>query len=112
LAVGPVRAESGLGIGQSFYISIPFSGGTNEATLNIELTLRADEVQPVEDTLRAGGFTIAAQNNHFVNDEPRLFFVHATASGDGLSLGNTLYDAIQIIQEKSKQDRDHDHDWY
>jgi len=111
LRVGPVRAKSGLGIGQSFYIQIPsFSGGTNEATLNIELALRADEVQTVEDTLRSGGFKIAAQHNHFVNDRSRLFFVHATASGDGFSLGDTLYAVVQIIQQKSSQDSDHDSD--
>jgi hypothetical protein len=106
LSVGPVRGETGLDVGQSFYILVPFSGGTN-VTLNIALALRADEIQPVEDTLRAGGWTIAAQTNHFVDDQPRLFFVHATASGDGFTLGNTLYDVIQIIQEKSKENRDH-----
>jgi len=109
--VGPVKAETGLGIGQSFYIQIPFSGGTNEATLNIDFALRADEVQPVEDTLRACGFLVSAQHNQFVNDSPHLYFVHASASGDGFSLGNTLYSVIQIIQQQSKQNRDHDHDY-
>ncbi len=109
--VGPVKAETGLGIGQSFYIQIPFSGGTNTATLNIDFALRADEVQDVEDTLRAGGFTISAQHNQFVNESPRLYFVHASASGDGFALGNTLFDVIQIIQEHAKGNRDHDHDF-
>jgi hypothetical protein len=111
LSVGPVRAETGLGIGQSFYIQIPFSGGTNQATLNIDFALRADEIQPVEDELRAGGFTISAQHNQFVNDFPHLYFVHASASGDGFSLGTTLLDVIDIIQQKSKENHDHDHDY-
>jgi hypothetical protein len=112
ISLGPVRAETGLGVGQSFYILIPFSGGTNQATLNIEFALRADEIQPVEDTLRAGGFTIAAEHNNFVTNSndpwrgfdatPQLYFVDASASGDGLSLGNTLYSVIQIIEQKSK----------
>lgn len=113
LTVGPVRARPGLGVGQSFYITFPLSGAAGEVTLNIELALRADEIQPVEDTLRAGGFKIAAQHNNFVDDRSRLFFVDATASSeDGFSLGNTLYDVIQIIQQKSRQDRDHDWDNY
>jgi hypothetical protein len=95
--VGGVPAESGLGVGQSFYIQFSFSGGT-DITLNIDFALRAGEVQPVEDALRAGGFTITSESNHFVSETPRLFFVHATASGDGLTLGNTLYSVIQIIQ--------------
>jgi len=109
--VGPVKAHPGLGVGQSFYIEIPsFNGGPNIATLNIELCLHPNEVQAVEDTLRAGGFKIAAQHNHFVDERYRLFFVHATATGDGFSLGNTLYDAIQIIQQDTARDRDHDGD--
>lgn len=110
ITIGPVRAETGLGIGQSFYIQIPFSGGTNAAVINVDFALRADEIQPVEDTLRAGGFTISAQNNWFVNDSPKLYFVHASAGGDGFALGNTLLDVIHIIQVKSLQNRDHDHD--
>jgi hypothetical protein len=111
LYVGPVNVETGLGIGQSFYIQIPIEGGSNNATLNIDFALRADEIQPVSDLLRAGGFTISTQHSQFVNDSPHLYFVHASASGDGFSLGNTLYDVIQIIQQKSAQDRDHDWDY-
>jgi Domain of Unknown Function (DUF1259) len=111
ITIGPVKAETGLGIGQSFYIQIPFEGGTNNAILNIDFALRADEIQPVEDTLRAGGFTISAQNNWFVNESPKLYFVHASAAGDGFALGNTLLDVIRIIQVKSLQNHDHDHDW-
>lgn len=110
ITIGPVGAETGLGIGQSFYIQIPFEGGTNNAVLNIDFALRADEIQPVEDTLRAGGFTISAQNNWFVNDSPKLYFVHASAAGDGFALGNTLLDVVRIIQLKSLLNHDHDHD--
>jgi len=110
LTVGPVRAETGLGVGQSFYIQIPFSGGTNGATLNIDFALRADEIQPVEDVLRAGGFTISSQTTWFVNNSPHLYFVHASASGDGFALGNTLLDVVNIIDQKSKRNHDHDHD--
>lgn len=96
-----VSAETGLGVGQSFYIQIPFSGGTNSATLNIDFALRPLEVQSVEDTLRAGGFTITSQTNRFLMGMPHLIYVHATASGDGFALGNTLYSVIQIIQRDS-----------
>ena len=96
-----VPAETGLGVGQTFYIQIPFSGGTNNATLNIDFALRHPEVQAVEDTLRAGGFTVTSETNHYLGEEPRLTFVHATASGDGLTLGATLYQVIQIIQSDS-----------
>jgi hypothetical protein len=97
ITVAGIPGEAGLGGGQSFYIQFPFSGGTN-ITINIDFALRVTDIQPVEDMLRAGGFTITAQSNHFTDDNPHLFFVHATASGDGLTLGNTLYSVIQTIQ--------------
>jgi hypothetical protein len=99
ISLSGVPAETGLGVGQSFYIQVSLSGGTN-ATLNIDFALRAEEVQAVEDTLRAGGFTVTSQSSHFVDDNPHLYFVHATASGDGLGLGTTLYNVIQIIQKE------------
>jgi hypothetical protein len=99
--LGDTRAESGLGVGQSFYIQVSFSGGTS-ITLNIDFALRADEIQAVEDTLRAGGFTITSQTSNFVNSYPDLYFVHVTGSGDGLTLGDSLYNAVQIIQNDSR----------
>lgn len=95
------QAEPGLGVGQSFYIQVSFSGGTS-VTLNIDFALRANEIQSVEDTLRAGGFTITSQSNNFVDTYPGLYFVHATGSGDGFTLGNTLFSAIQIIQSSPR----------
>lgn len=102
ITIGDVRSESGLGVAQSFYIQVPFSGGSN-VTLDVDFALRPDEVQPVEDTLRAGGFTITSQSNHYVHDTPHLMFVHATGSGDGFTLGTSLYNAIQIIRASARQ---------
>ena len=99
--LGDTRAEPGLGVGQSFYIQFSFSGGTT-ATMNIDFALRANEIQAVEDTLRAGGFTITSQTNNFTGSFPELYFVHVTGSGDGLTLGNTLFSAIQMIQNNSQ----------
>jgi hypothetical protein len=101
ISIGDVPAETGLGVGQSFNVQVDFSGGSN-ITLDIDFALRAEEVQAVEDTLRAGGFTITSQSNHYLHDNPHLFFVHATGAGDGFTLGNSLYDAIQIIRSNSR----------
>ncbi|MBT9330942.1 DUF1259 domain-containing protein [Paracidobacterium acidisoli] len=104
LFVDGVRGESGLGVGHSFYIQFSFSGGTT-ATLNVELALRSGEIQAVEDILRAGGFTISSASNHFVNDTPHLYFVHATATGDGFTLGTALVDAIDTIRSANRDHR-------
>jgi hypothetical protein len=100
ISIGDVRSEAGLGVGQSFYVQVPFEGGSN-ITLDVDFALRPEEVQAVEDTLRAGGFTISSEASHFLHDNPHLQFVHATASGDGFALGGSLYSAIQIIRGDS-----------
>jgi hypothetical protein len=92
-----VQAETGLGVGQSFYIQVPFSGGSN-VTLNIDFALRVEDLIPVQNLLYNGGFTITGQGNNFVDESRRLFFLHATATGDGLALGQVLYNVIQVIQ--------------
>jgi hypothetical protein len=97
--IGDTPAEVGLGVGQSFYIKIDFSGGTT-ATLNVELALRKDELQPVMDALRDSPFHVSSVNTHFVNSDPDLFYVDASGTGDGFTLGTTLYNVIQIINGK------------
>ncbi|HZZ38723.1 MAG TPA: DUF1259 domain-containing protein [Acidobacteriaceae bacterium] len=106
IMLGDERAEAGLGVGQSFYIQVPFSGGSN-VTLNLDFALRSDEIQPVEAALQAGGFAITSQTSNFIEDHPHLYFVHASGSGDGFTLGNALYNAIQIIQFGSRRRHDH-----
>jgi len=98
--VDGVKSKAGLGIGQSFYIQVSVTGGTT-ASMDIDFALRAEEVQVAEDTLRAGGFSVTSQSSWYDDEEPRLYFVHATGSGDGFTLGNTLYAVIQIIQADS-----------
>lgn len=92
-----VRAETGLGVGQSFYIQVPFSGGSN-VTLNIDFALRVEDLSQVQTLLRNGGFTITGQSNNFVDESRRLYFLHATASGDGFALGQVLLNIIDVIQ--------------
>lgn len=95
---GKVNSQTGLGVGQSFYIQVPFSGGS-QVTLNVDFALRVIDLQPVESMLTAGGFTITSQNTHFQDESRLLYFVHATGSGDGFALGTTLYNVIQTIQK-------------
>ena len=92
-----VKAESGLGVGQSFYIQVPFSGGS-DITLNIDFALRVEDLSEVQTLLRNGGFTITGQSNNFVDESRRLYFLHATASGDGFALGQVLLNIIDVIQ--------------
>jgi hypothetical protein len=96
--LGNAAAESGLGVGQSFYIHIQGGVDSVNVTMDVDFALRADEVGPVEDVLRAGGFTISSQTNNFLHDDPHLYFIHASANGNGFDFAQPLFNAVQLIQ--------------
>lgn len=91
-----VQAETGLGVGQTFYIEVDFSGGA-DVTINVDFALRSNELPAVQKILRAGGFTLPSLSNNYVSDSPRLHYLHATASGNGIAIGANLFAAIQVI---------------
>lgn len=110
ISLGPAPASFGLGVGQSFYITIQGNVDSEEVTMDVDFALRKDDIQPVSDVLRRGGFTISSQSNHYVNDDPNLYYVHASAVGNGFDFANPLFVAVKIIEANSKRDHDHDHD--
>jgi uncharacterized protein DUF1259 len=70
---------------------------------NAEFALRGDEVQPVSDALRAGGFQISAQGIHYFDDNVRLYFVHAFAWPDDASAAETaLANAFSLIHAHNR----------
>jgi hypothetical protein len=65
---------------------------------NAEFALRGDEVQPVSDALRAGGFQISAQGIHYLDDNVRLYFIHAFARpADASAAEAALANAFSLI---------------
>ncbi len=91
-----VAAQTGLGVGQTFYIQVDFSGGA-DITINIDFALRPHELPAVQSILRSGGFTLPSQSNNYVSDNPRLHYLHATASGNGILIGATLFKVVKVI---------------
>jgi hypothetical protein len=91
-----VGAQTGLGVGQTFYIQVDFSGGA-DITINIDFAVRPHELPAVQSILRSGGFTLPSQSNNYVSDNPRLHYLHATASGNGILIGATLFKAVKVI---------------
>jgi hypothetical protein len=91
-----VQAQSGLGVGQTFYIQVDFSGGA-DITINIDFALRSNELPAVQSILGSGGFTLPSLSNNYVSDTPRLHYLHATASGHGIAIGATLFKVVQVI---------------
>jgi hypothetical protein len=111
--LGSVPAESGLGVGHSFYIEILGNVDSVTVTMDVDMALRKDEVQQVVDVLRSGGFTVSSVSNNFVDDDPSLYYVHVFGTGNGFDFAQPLFTAVQIIEADSKfeQGHGHDHGW-
>jgi len=96
-----VKAQTGLGVGQTFYINIDFSASNTNATINVDFALREDELAAVQSILREGGFTLPSLSTNYVSLNHPLYYLHATGSGDGFALGEVLFKAITVIEKKS-----------
>ncbi|MFF3518671.1 DUF1259 domain-containing protein [Streptomyces sp. NPDC002573] len=68
--------------------------GDNRAAINGDFVMTAPEVQKAIRALRKGGIDIVELHNHSLNDQPRLFYMHFWATGDGVTLAKELRPAL------------------
>ncbi|AEW96170.1 MULTISPECIES: DUF1259 domain-containing protein [Streptomycetaceae] len=68
--------------------------GKKQAAINGDFVLRADEVQPVVRALRKHGIRLVELHNHMLDEQPRMFFLHFWAVGDGNELARALRPAL------------------
>ncbi|MET8950500.1 DUF1259 domain-containing protein [Streptomyces sp. NPDC004129] len=68
--------------------------GDNKAAINGDFVMTAPEVQKVIQALRKGGIDIVELHNHSLTDQPRLFYMHFWATGDGVTLAKALRPAL------------------
>jgi len=70
--------------------------GGNQAAINGDLALTAPEIQHVIQALRRGGISIVELHNHSLSEQPRLFYLHFWATGDGVMLARALRPALDV----------------
>jgi hypothetical protein len=68
--------------------------GGNKAAINGDFVMTAPEIQPVIQALRRGGIAVVELHNHLLDEQPRLFFMHFWATGDGANLAQSLRPAL------------------
>ncbi|MFI5519711.1 DUF1259 domain-containing protein [Streptomyces platensis] len=68
--------------------------GEGRAAISGDCAMIASEVQDVLVALRGAGARLVELHNHGLTDEPRLFFVHFWAVGDGARLARLLRPAV------------------
>src|ERR1700680_2832572 len=62
-----------------------------------DLVLTQDEVNPVMSALLDNGVEVSALHNHFLWDEPRMFYMHVHAHGKPADLARQLKPALDLI---------------
>jgi len=70
----------------------PTGGG--KAITNGELLLTEDEVNPVAKALRDNNIEVVSLHNHFLDEEPRTFFMHFWGYDDATTLAQGLRAAL------------------
>jgi len=65
-----------------------------------------DEITPAMDAALANGLTVTAIHNHFVFDEPKVYFMHIGGHGETAELAagvKAVWNAIKAVRERSPE---------
>ena len=62
-----------------------------------DLVLTQDEVNPVMSALLDNGLEVTALHNHFLWDEPRMFYMHVHGHGKPADLARKVKPALELI---------------
>src|SRR6266702_3392053 len=62
-----------------------------------DLVLTEDEVNPVMSALLDNGLDVTALHNHFLWDEPRMFYMHVHGHGKPADLARRVKPALDLI---------------
>jgi len=66
----------------------------DQAAINGDFVMTAEEVNPVIRTLRENGIEVVSLHNHGLDEEPRLFYMHFWANNDAVTLAQGLRAAL------------------
>src|SRR5438105_1387899 len=66
-----------------------------------DLVLTQDEVNPVMSALLDNGLEVTALHNHFLWDEPRIFYMHVHGHGKPADLARQVKPALDLIGKAS-----------
>jgi hypothetical protein len=68
-----------------------------------DLVLTQDEVNPVMSALLDNGIDVTALHNHFLWDEPRMYYMHVHAHGQPADLARKLKPALDLIGKSASR---------
>jgi hypothetical protein len=62
-----------------------------------DIVVFEDEINPVMSVLLEGGVAVTALHNHFLYDDPKVYFMHIGGEGSVESLAPTIHGALATI---------------
>ncbi len=89
--LGGLLLKSGMGSQSEVDFQVQSS---SNAIVNAEIVVEGAGADPVIQSLRSNGFSVAALHNHTLDEVPRLFYVHAFGSGSQASLAQAINQAL------------------
>ncbi|ODT85631.1 MAG: hypothetical protein ABS69_00700 [Nitrosomonadales bacterium SCN 54-20] len=96
VVIGRPATMHGVPVGKEMGINTwaAFAGSDNEAVVDGDFAMLADEMQAVLRTMRAGGINIVAIHQHMTHEKPHYLFMHYWGKGDAKDLAKTIRSAL------------------
>lgn len=79
-----------------------FTGTAPDAMVNGELAVNERSLTPVLKAIVGAGLEVTAISNHFLNEDPRLVYVHFIGKGDAQNLARAIKAAFDA-EKKTRQ---------
>ena len=102
LAVTIAGREAPTPFGFGGWVAFTKGAGGAEVLMG-DLVLTEDEVNPVMSLLLSNGLEVTALHNHFIREEPRVFYMHVHGVGAAPELARKLSPAIGWIDEAARK---------
>src|SRR6266516_137138 len=100
VTVASVKTPTPFGFGG--WIAMTKGTGGTEVMMG-DLVLTQDEVNPVMSALLDNGLDVTALHNHFLWDEPRMFYMHVHGHGKPADLARKVKPALDLIGKGTSQ---------
>ena len=93
----PCGCEVGKEMGVNTWAA--FAGTDDNAVVDGDFVVLADELQPALKSLRKSGINIVAIHHHMVGEEPRMTFFHYWGRGSAKDLATAVKTALTVIKK-------------
>lgn len=98
VTVGRPATMHGVQVGKEMGINTwaAFGGTDDQAVVDGDFVMLADEMQSVLKTMRAGDINIVAIHQHMTHDQPPYLFMHYWGKGNAQKLAKTVKKALDV----------------